>query len=124
MNPIQKNVAVNKIVGMIQEQTTNGEVKNGMGVTRLAKLLALDPADVAECCALAVQRGKLVAGKGRGGSFRLAGVAHVQNQWGARTGNVKGVWHDKHVATGFVSRGRGKTRKAVEAVAETDGAVA
>lgn len=124
MNPIQKNQMVNQVVEKIAALVDVGTVKNGVGTTKLAKMMDVSVEDMREICALAVKRGKLVSGKGRGGSFRLADRPHVQNKWGGE-GYVKGTWTAKHQADGFVSKARGqkRPRKAAEAVATTEGAL-
>lgn len=124
MNPIQKNQMVNAVVEKIRALVEANAVKNGVGAAKLAKIMNVSAEDMAEVCALAVKRGKLVSGKGRGGSFRLADRPHVQNQWGGPD-YVKGTWTAKHQAEGFVSKARGqkRPRKAAEAVAPTEGAI-
>lgn len=127
------NVLVKTVCAKIEEVTTaeGAKVKNGLGVRKLAKLIKAEPADVAEACAKGVERGKLARGKGRGGSFRLADRPHVQNEWGLRTGHVKGTLAAIHAESGYVttglkeSRGKGqkRPRKVAEAVAPTDGAM-
>ena len=124
MNPVKMNQMVNQVVEKIAALVDAGAVKNGVGVAKLAKVMGVSPEDMREICALAVKRGKLVSGKGRGGSFRLADRPHVQNKWGGAD-YVKGTWTQKHREAGFVSKARGqkRPRKAAEAVAPTEGAL-
>jgi len=119
-----QNKAINLIVETITNMTAAGAVKNGMGATRLAKALKMTPEAVKACCDIAVARNRLVSGKGRGGSFRLAGVPHVQVAWGTNTGVLKGEWAGIHAETGKFKNGKAlKVSEAPEAVEETDGAV-
>ena len=130
MNPIRINQVAKEVRETIAGLVAAGKIKNGCAVPKIMKALkkAGSKATLDEVNAAVekdMKAGKLVRGKGQGGSYRLAGTPFVQAVWGSKSGNVKGVWAEKHKANQFVSKAKGVKRgpRNKAAVAETTGAI-
>lgn len=131
MNPVRINQVAKEVRETIAGMVAAGKIKNGCAVPKIMKALkkagskaTLDEVNAAVEKDMAA--GRLVRGKGQGGSYRLAGTPFVQAVWGSKSGNVKGVWAEKHKADPtFVSKAKGVKRgpRNKGAVAETTGAI-
>lgn len=94
---IQENVArkarIERAVAAVDQACAGAICENGIGTRKIAQIAFDGDRDTAfAACMEAVQAGRLVAYRGRGGSFRRPEEErpHQQDEWGGRTGHQAG----------------------------------
>ncbi len=90
---MERKARIEKAVAAVDQACAGAICDNGIGTRKIAMIAFDGDRDTAfAACMEAVQAGRLVAYRGRGGSFRRpeAERPHVQDEWGGRTGHIAG----------------------------------
>jgi hypothetical protein len=90
---MERKARIEKAVAAVDQACAGAICDNGIGTRKIAQIAFDGDREAAfVACMEAVQAGRLVAYRGRGGSFRRpeAERPHVQDEWGGRTGHIAG----------------------------------